>query len=232
MRPTVEALEDRRVLSASGFMAVLPAPQGGAWLAENARLAVRRGAPAVVFLGDSILARFESRVGGAVWRGAIAPLNAADFAIPRSMTQNVLWQIDQGLLNGLSPRVIVLLVGTNNLALLGNSPAEVAAGVASCLGALQARQPHAHVLLLGLLPRDRNPRAPLRALVQQTNALLPGVAAQYHADFLDPGPALLNRNGTLVAGVFGPDAIHPTGLGYQILADELLPAVRRLLASR
>jgi beta-glucosidase len=226
-RPRLEILEGRCLLSGSGNPAVVPVPAGVQWLGEDVRLGAHRGHPAVIFLGDSILSRFADGPGADVWRREIAPLGAADFAIAGSTTQNTLWQIDHDLLHGLSPRVVVLLVGTNNLG-AGESPAEVAGGIAACLGAIQARQPHVRVLLLGILPRGDSSDAGMGALIGQTNTLLAGVAAQYHAAFLDAGPALLSPGGTISRTILG-DSLHPTTEGYRILAGEIRSAVLALL---
>ncbi len=228
-RPGVELLEDRCLLAALPNPAAVPVPLDQTWLARAAQLAAHRGNPTVLLLGDSILAGFANGAGSAVWRKDFAPLGAGDFAIKSSETQNVLWLLDSGLLAGLKPKVVVLLIGTNNLA-HGDSPAEVAGGVAADLGGIEARLPGARVLLLGILPRDENPHAPIRALVGETNPLLAEVAAEHHAAFLDPGPAFLGRGGT-ISPVVLHKALHPTSVGYEILAEEIRPAVLALLAS-
>jgi beta-glucosidase len=228
-RPHLEALEGRCQLAVLPNPAAVPAPLDPAWLAEAARLAADRGNPTVLFLGDSIFARFARGRGAAVWRAEFAPLGAGDLAIGRSKTQNVLWLINGGLLDGLAPEVVVLLVGTNNLN-QGDSPAEVAGGVAADVGAIEARLPGARVLLLAILPRDENPHARIRALIEETNPLLAGVAAAYHAAFLDAGPALLGPAGRIAPSVLG-DGLHPTVEGYRILAGDLRPAVLGLLAA-
>jgi lysophospholipase L1-like esterase len=228
-RPHLEALEDRCVLTVLPNPAAVPAPLDPAWLAQAARLAADRGNPAVLFLGDSIFARFARGRGEDIWRTEFAPLGAGDLAIGRSKTQNVLWLIDRGLLDGLAPKVVVLLIGTNNLN-QGNSPAEVAGGVAADVGAIEARLPRARVLLLAILPRDEDPHARIRSLIEETNPLLAGVAVEYHTAFLDAGPALLDPGGGISPSVLG-DGLHPTAEGYQILAGEIRPAVLELLAA-
>jgi beta-glucosidase len=228
-RPRLETLEDRCLLSGSGNPAVVPAAPDVQWMGENVRVSLHRGHPAVVVLGDSILARFADGPGAAVWQQQIAPLGATDFAVPGSTTQNILWQLNHRLLSGLSPRLIVLMIGTNNLS-AGNSPEQVAEGIASCLGAIEGRQRRARILLLGILPRGDTPDTGIPPLVQQTNALLAGVTAAYHVAFLDPGPALLGPGGVPAPGVLS-DIVHPTAAGYQMLAGEICPAVLGLLTA-
>src|SRR5262245_2325943 len=102
-RLSVEQLEERCVLSSA---AVIPAPASiPYWQTRYAQLdAAPRTDPQVVFLGDSIFDEFANGPGAAVWNAQLAPLHAADYAIGASMTQNLLWQIQQGQMDGLSPR--------------------------------------------------------------------------------------------------------------------------------
>src|SRR5436309_3398054 len=108
----VESLEDRCLCSAGVDPAVIPAPGGRRWLVRFDHLiSAPKGNPAVVFLGDSILRRFARGPGKDVWQVEEGPLGAVDDAISGSTTQSVLWQVDHGQLDAISPRVIVLLIG-------------------------------------------------------------------------------------------------------------------------
>src|SRR5262249_5793633 len=135
--------------------AVIPAPASiPYWQMRYAQLdAAPRTDPQVVFLGDSIFDEFANGPGAAVWNAQLAPLHAVDYAIGASMTQNPLWQIQQGQLDGLSPRAVVLLIGTNNLGWDVQTPENVVQGITAVVAAIQAKQPQAQILLLGILPR-------------------------------------------------------------------------------
>src|SRR5262245_27606261 len=111
----VESLEDRCPCSAGVDPAVTPAPGGPRGRVHFDHLiSAPKGDPAVVFLGDSILRGFARGPGKDVWQVEEGPLRAVDYAISGSTTQSVLWQVDHGQLDAISPRGIVLLIGTNN----------------------------------------------------------------------------------------------------------------------
>jgi lysophospholipase L1-like esterase len=224
----VACLEDRLALSSAPTPAVVPWLILASALPRQPRLAdIPKAGPAVVFLGDSILARFAHGPGAAVWRDTVAPYGAVDFARGGSQTDNVLGDINQGELRGLAPSVIVLLIGTNNLG-VGQSPAATAAGVAACLADIEAKQPGARILLLGLLPRGRSPDAPLRAGIAQTNGLLASQADGSRVSYLDLGSLFLGPGGVIPPALM-PDGIHPSALGYQVLSAALQQPLQQLL---
>jgi lysophospholipase L1-like esterase len=229
VRLQVESLEERLALASTTNPAVVPTPGLARWLARQLVLEnTPKGNPPVVFLGDSILARFEHGPGAPVWWDTIAPYGAADYAIGGSETENVLWEIHQGQLNGITPSVIVLMIGSNNLA-HGQSPGQTAAGVAACVANIQAKLPAASILLLGILPRGRNWNAPLRAPIVETNSLIAQLANGSSVTFLDAGGLFLDLNGTIPTALM-PEAVHPSRQGYQLLSAALQQPLQQLLA--
>lgn len=167
------------------------------------------GNPQVVFLGDSITSGYGY---SPAWAAGIAPLGARDLAIGGSTTQNVLWQLDSGVLSGTAPRVVVLMVGINNLG-TGQTPEQTAAGVAADVAALRLSQPQARILLLGILPAGPMPDTLLRQEIAQTNGLIAGLADGSAVHFLDIGANFLQADGTISPAVMA-DYLHPTNLGY------------------
>jgi beta-glucosidase len=200
----VEALEDRCLLSTTA-------------------------GPAVVFLGDSILDHYARGSGAALWNTQIAPLQAADLAVSGSTTQGVLARIEQGQLNGLSPRVVVLLIGTNDLA-LGASPQQAAAGIAGDVAAIEAHVPGAQILLLGLLPRGQSPGDPLRAAIAQTNTLIAPLGTLRNVTYAEFGAAFLQPDGTISPTVLY-DYLHPSATGCALLTANLQAPIHELLNS-
>jgi lysophospholipase L1-like esterase len=197
-RLSLEQLEDRCLLSAAG--------------------------PQVVFLGDSINGGFARST---AWSSQMAPLGAVDQAISGSTTQDVLKQVEGGALNGLSPRVVVLMVGTNDI-YHGASPTATAEGVAAVVSAVRTALPQAHLLLEGILPRAESPLDPLRTPIAQANLLISrlgdGVAVRY-ADF---GAAFLQPDGTISPAML-TDYLHPSAQGYQLMAAVVSQEVRNLI---
>jgi lysophospholipase L1-like esterase len=152
----------------------------------------------------------------------MAPLKADNFGIGGNTTQTLLWQIQHdGVLDGLSPQMVVLLIGTNNLG-AGQSPDQTFAGIAADVAAIQAKQPQAQVLLLGILPRGANADDPMRSMVGQTNELLTSLGTLSHVTYRDIGAAFLQGDGSISPAIMG-DYLHPTFLGYEAMAMALMP---------
>jgi lysophospholipase L1-like esterase len=222
VRPAVERLEERCAPATVPNPAVVPAPNPDpGWIAET-HIVTRepRGNPRVIFLGDSITEFFADGEGAPVWRHRVAPLRADNFGVRSSTTQNVLYQINQGLLSNLNARVVVLMIGVNNL-LHGATPAQTAAGVGACLADIRMAQPRARILLLGLLPAGWTASDPLRVKVEQTNALLPQFTDGRVVRYADVGGVFLRRDGSIAPGMMMSDAIHPTERGYRSIIDSL-----------
>jgi lysophospholipase L1-like esterase len=227
---SIELLEERCLLSTLTNPAAVPMPGFTSyWYWRIAQFAsAPKGDPEVVFLGDSITDAFAGSAGAPVWDARIAPLNAADFAIGGSTTQNVLWQIDHGQLDGISPRVVVVMIGTNNFGLLGESPELIAGGIDTLVADVQAHQPQAQVLLLGILPRGTSPADPFRGGIAATNRMISQLGAARNVTYLDIGGAFLQPDGS-ISGQVMPDYLHPSTLGYEIYATSILPSLHALL---
>ncbi len=181
----------------------------------------------VLFLGDSIT-DYWTTVGKLVWNREYAPLHAADFGIGGDTTQNVLWRIENGELNGLSPKVVVLAIGTNNLHQA--EPDEIAKGVWAIASNIHAQLPNAKILLLGIFPRGFNAANPLREQVRETNALLAQLADGSTVQYLDIGANFLAPDGSILRSVM-KDSVHPTRVGYQIWADAMRSTLDAMLGS-
>jgi lysophospholipase L1-like esterase len=230
-RLTVEQLEERCVLSTLGNPAVVPtASASPIWLGRYVQLATApRNDPAVVFLGDSITEGYARGWGTPIWNASIAPLGAIDDGISGSTTQNILWELDTGLLAGISPRVVVLMIGTNNL-FLGESPQQTAEGVAASVATIEAQLPETHVLLLGILPRGQSPFDPFRGEIVQTNNLIQQLTAGPRVTYDDIGGWFMSPNGTISSAVL-TDYLHPSALGYILETAAIQAPLHNLLAA-
>ncbi|MBM3866170.1 MAG: GDSL family lipase [Verrucomicrobia bacterium] len=227
------------LLPAAANTAIQLAPRDAAWLKRHEGFVAEaaRGGVDVLFLGDSITdgwRRPGPNGGKAVWDREIAPLRAANFGIGGDRTQHVLWRIEHGTLEGLRPRVVVLMIGTNNTGLERdgttprNTPAETVAGVSAIVGQLRQRLPEARVLLLAVFPRGERPDHPQRLQVNEINRGLAPLADGRHVTFLDLSPAFLAADGTLPAAVM-PDFLHPREDGYTRWATALKAPLAGLL---
>lgn len=209
------------------------------WLQCHKTLVERaqQGGIDVVVFGDSITDGWRNQ-GRPAWDKHFAPLRAAAFGIPGDRTQQVLWRMQNGELDGYDPRVVVLLIGTNNLDPgLGkpsltprNSPAEIVAGVSAIVRLVKSRFPQTHLLLHGLLPRGLAGDA-VRSEIAAINSGLRQLGERgSNLHFFDAHSVFLRPDGELGAG-FMSDGLHLTEVGYLLWAQALLPELKRLLGT-
>ncbi|KAH8275037.1 hypothetical protein KR026_010955 [Drosophila bipectinata] len=107
--------------------------------------------PDVIFLGDCI---FEALQDSETWNKYFAPLHCLNFSIRDDCTENILWRIENGVLDNVNPKIVVLHVGTNNIE---NSAREVAEGVLENVSKIREKLPLAYIILPSLLPRGQQP---------------------------------------------------------------------------
>lgn len=196
----------------------------------------------LVFIGDSITHLYEGYPAGgiprgeAVWREFYARRRALNLGYGWDRTQNVLWRLDHGEFAGQTPRLVVLLIGTNNLTgsanAPANTPAEIADGIEAVCGRIRTLSPATRILLMGLLPRGAAPADPLRAPIRELNTrLAEWAASQSLLEFADIGRHFLEADGTLPPRLMN-DGVHPTDPGYRIWAEAIEPHVQRWAGGR
>ncbi|XP_062912820.1 platelet-activating factor acetylhydrolase IB subunit gamma [Mobula hypostoma] len=165
----------------------------GRWMSQHNRFVAdtKDKEPDVLFVGDSLIQlmhQFE------IWRELFSPLHALNFGIGGDATQHVLWRLQNGELENIRPKVIVLWAGTNNH---GHTAEQVADGIEAIVRLLNQRQPQAHVIVLGLLPRGKEPN-PLRVKNARVNELMQArVLTLGRTCFLDVDPGFIGPDGTL-----------------------------------
>jgi lysophospholipase L1-like esterase len=179
----------------------------------------------LLFFGDSLTEGWDA----ASWGRTLAPRGALNAGVSGDRTDHLLWRLEHGNLTGPQPEVVLLLIGTNDLA-YGRSPALTADGIRANIEVLRRRFPQARILLLGLLPREELPNAPLRLEVAQVNRLIRDCADGKHVFYADIGEVLLDRDGVLTA-VIAPDQLHLSAQGYDLLVSRLGPELDRLLGA-
>lgn len=184
-----------------------------------------RGNANVVFVGDSIT-QFWTTTGASAWNQYFAPLRSLDAGVKGDTTENVLWRLDNGNLDGIAPRLAVLMVGVNDLS---DGASDIAAGVTAVVDKLQSEFPGIRVLLFGILPALQ-PAAgsPDREEIAAANELIKPLGDGQHVWFLDVGSAFLNRDGSMNTDLYQPDEIHPNAEGYDVLAQAIAPWVQAL----
>jgi len=189
--------------------------------------------PDVVFIGDSITHQWggtpapggHPKPGEQVLLTTLGKYRTLNLGFGWDRTQNVLWRIDHGELDGLHPKAVVIHIGTNNTSpghARPNTAAEIAEGINTICTRVHAKAPKAKIILMAIFPREAKPDHPRRQLIKETNHLLPFVAEEQHAILVDLTPQMLTPTGELPRDV-AKDLCHLTEKGYQIWADALLP---------
>lgn len=141
-------------------------------------------------------------------------------------TQNALWRLDHGQLDGLHPRTVIVDIGTNNTSQTAharmNTAAEIAEGVQTVCLRIRSKLPNTKIILMAIFPREKDPDHPRRRLIVEANRILRDFATSHQLTFLDIGPQFLLANGQMRTDVTS-DFCHPTEKGYAIWADALRP---------
>jgi beta-glucosidase len=219
---------------------VTPAPLEESWavswwlprhaekLAEIARRKDAGEATGIVFIGDSITHNWENEQGKAEWTRRYAAWHPLGLGFSGDRTENLLWRLQQGEVDGIAPKVAVVLIGTNNSGARQEDPATTFAGVKRNVDELRERLPGTKILLLAIFPRGEGPSDPVRRLNAQVNAMLPGLADGRQVFFLDINQAFLGPGETLSKDIM-PDLLHPNPRGYAIWADAMAPTLDALM---
>jgi len=223
--------------SAIGNTAIKPEPRDPNWVKRHEGFLeiTKQGGVDVLFLGDSITDGWRRDTSGKkVWDTNFAPLRAANFGIGGDRTQHVLWRIANGELDGLSPKAVVLMIGTNNAGFERdkvtprNTVEEVAEGVAAVVKAIRAKLPRTKILLLAIFPRAEKPDDPARKQVNAINAKIARLHDGKSIRYLDIGSKFLAADGTLPKDIM-PDALHPNQKGYEIWAAAIQAPLAAML---
>ena len=190
----------------------------------------------IYFEGDSITRRWGATDYPdflANWKQNFFGWNGADFGWGGDKTENILWRLNNGELDGVNPKVIVLQAGTNNVGRTVPSGgeeariADVTKGIQAILQILQAKAPEATIILTAIFPRNDNPA--VMTIIDGINENLSKLADGKKIRFLDINDKLADRDGKLFEGMMSPDKLHPALKGYQAWADALKPIFAELL---
>lgn len=240
-------------VGAAGLLAQYAAPPGreeadvpverrdrtGFFLRQHASFLERgRSGPVdLLFLGDSITAGW-SRVPH-IWDRYYGHRRAANFGIGGDRTQHVLWRIENGELDAISPKAVVLMLGTNNSG--SHSAEEIVAAMEKLVGVIRTKLPETKVLLLAVFPRGARKDAEGRITpaaeadaarrmqtLAEANAGLARLADGRHVRFLDIGGVFLGQDGRIPFSIM-PDQLHLSPAGYQLWADAMEPLLSEML---
>jgi beta-glucosidase len=181
----------------------------------------------VLFLGDSLTERFPHDA-PLVWHEHMQLRAVLSAGVSGDRTENLLWRLQNGNLEGPPPSLVILLIGTNDLT---HSPELAAEGIRANLLYLRRRLPETPVLLLGLLPRGASPNSEPRRKVIAVNRMISRCADRRSVFYADIGGVLLDTQGRLTAEV-SPDQLHFSEIGYAKLAPLLASMIDNLVSRR
>jgi lysophospholipase L1-like esterase len=202
---------------------------------QNSRIAheqllqkAKTGRIDVYFEGDSITRRWGATDYPellANWKENFTGWNAADFGWGADRVENILWRLDNGELDGVNPKIIVLLAGTNNVGNTG--PAEVSRGIRAILQTMQAKGPAASIILTAIFPRNDKPE--LMPAIEHINRDLASFADGAKIRFVNINAKLADSEGRLFEGMMNSDQLHPALKAYKVWADALKSIFTELL---
>jgi lysophospholipase L1-like esterase len=192
----------------------------------------------VLFLGDSITEGWTKAPH--IWDHYYGMLRPANFGIGGDRTEHVIWRIENGELDAAKPKVVVLMLGTNNTG--SNTAEEIAAADKKIVEMIRAKIPQTKVLLLAIFPRGarKDPKsgvvtdasvagaAKTMAIINAVNAELAKLDDGKNVRYLDIGPKFLGQDGKIAWDIM-PDQLHPTAAGYQLWADAMQPLLHEML---
>ena len=218
---------------------------GTAWLDTHGNLVktvqANQGPIDILLVGDSITEQWGSTLMGpplnalnAAWQKHFGQYKTVNLGIGGDKTQNVLWRLDHGGVAGIEPRLIILLIGNNNMFFTPETGIEpVAQGIEVCVDNLREKFPKAPVIVMKVFPAHA-PGNQFYEDIKKVNAALDKLHldANPKVHVLDLWNDMVNADGTLNRGLFAPDNIHLTQAGgYQLYATKLKPVVDACLAT-
>ena len=240
MKPILAGLATAWLLAAQPGPADQPAPRKDAnsQTAHEQLLAkANQGGIDVYFEGDSITRRWGATDYPELlenWKKNFFGWNAADFGWGADRVENILWRLENGELDRVNPKVIVLLAGTNNVGSrvppggIDSAAADVTKGLQTVVRVMQEKAPNAVIIVMGIFPRNDN--MAVMPEIDQINANLAAIADGRKVRYLNINGQLAGPDGTLRDGMMNDrDKLHPQLKGYQVWADALKPILTELL---
>ncbi len=194
----------------------------------------------ILWIGDSITRRWEAD-GKDVWEKYYGSRNAMNFGISADHTAHVLWRLEHAPMEKISPKIIILLIGTNNLGLRKpnssdpfSTPSETVEGIQKIVNRLKDLYPKTKIVLMELFPRSASSTDALRLGVQEVNQQLESLYQNTNVDnvkLCNINNLLLDAKGELTQEIMS-DYLHPTAAGYEIWANAVEPMIVEALEEK
>lgn len=196
------------------------------WIGRHEAIcrSVAEGDPEVIFIGDSIT-HFWEREGSLSWKENYGRFNPVNMGFGGDRVQHLLWRLQNGELEGISPKLTVLMIGTNNSA--DNTANEIAGGIEALCDLILEKLPKTQILLLAIFPRD-TPDTPRRKVNEAVNKIIAGLDDGKRIHFRNLGAFLTDNDGVIRQELM-EDLLHPTEAGYAAWAEVLNPVLLPLV---
>ena len=182
----------------------------------------------LVLLGDSITHSWESEAAAKVWKSSFGDLATLNIGFSGDRTEHVLWRLQNGAVDDISPKAVMIMIGTNNTGHDLDAPEDIADGVKAIVGELRQRLPESKLLLLGVFPCNKSSESKQRINNLQVNEIIKDYADDESVFYMDIGKAFFDESGEMTKKIT-PDFLHLSPAGYQIWADSVKAKLDELL---
>ena len=206
------------------------------WMARHNAVVdrVKKGNVDLILVGDSITMMWGGVPEGGgpgyyLWDKYFGSRNAVNLGFGWDRTQHVLWRLDNGEIDGINPKVAVVMIGTNNIGT--NSNDDIATGIDTVVSRLRRKFPKMKILVLGIFPRDKNPDSWIRKQVAEVNEKISVLGKEKDITYLDLTPIFLEPDGTISNEIMG-DYLHPTSKGFGMWAKAMEPTLAKLFGDK
>ena len=224
----IEKVDSYKIVAGSNS-AVTPTAMSDEWWTNRHQAVVERvkqGNVDLIFIGDSITHGWE-RAGKETWDKYYAKRNAVNIGFDGDQTQHVLWRLDNGEIAGISPKLAIIMIGTNNSGRDAYIAKQIGEGIIAICQKLRHDLPNTKILILGIFPRGEKPSAQ-RQKNAEASKLASTIADNKWIYYLNINDQFLEPDGTLPKDIM-PDYLHPNEKGYQIWAKAIEPTIKKLL---
>ena len=196
---------------------------------EQKRIDKTRQDVDLIFIGDSITHGWETD-GKTVWDEFYAERNGFNLGFSGDRTENVLWRLHNGAVDGLSPKLVVMMIGTNNTGHRMDPAAHTLAGIDDIIRQFKKDLPDTEILLLAIFPRGKTAEDPMRIQNEKINALLAAREAEARVTYVNINSVFLNETGGIDEAIM-PDLLHLSPEGYALWAEAIEPYIVELMGT-
>lgn len=179
----------------------------------------KTGKAQLVMIGDSITHTWERQKS---YTERFAPYATLNLGVGGDRTQNVLWRLQNGEIDGIAPKLVTMMIGTNNIP-RNDPPAAIAQGIQAIVAEVRQRLPEARIVIFSIFPRNHTRVEGDLEYAQAVNKLLPELADHKQVFHVDLSARFLDEQGQPKADLYGRDLLHLSNQGYDVWFEALQP---------